>query len=256
MSSETRIFEDRVALVTGAGRGIGRAISLGLAAKGAREILLARSRDELDSVKKSVEDMGGIAALISADMGDTVEVDRAANHAIQEFGAVDILINSAGVVWPLGPAVGLSVTQWVAAIGINLIGAVQLTLSLLPGMLEGRWGRIVNVSSGIVARPGGMLGGNAYATSKAALEAHTLNLAAELDGTGITVNGFRPGRVDTAMQDWIRSQPAEEIGAELHDRFMQMYESGELLTPEASAKVLLERLLSDSTGEVWSVRNA
>lgn len=256
MSIDTKTFEDKVALVTGAGRGIGRAISLGLAAKGARVILLARSREELDSVKKAVEDIGGNALVMPADMGDPAAVDVAASRAIDAFGAVDILINNAGVVWPLGPFVAISATQWAEAIGINLIGPMQLTLSLLPGMLDGQWGRIVNVSSGIVARKEGMVGGNAYTTSKAALEAHTLNLAAELEGTGVTVNGYRPGRVDTAMQDWIRSQPADEIGAELHERFVQSYEKGELLTPDASSRVLLEHLSSDSTGEIWSVRGA
>ena len=73
-------------------------------------------------------------------------------------------------------------------------------------MIERGWGRVVNVSSGIVANPKRMIGGNAYATSKSALEAHTLNLAAELVGTGVTVNVYRPGAVDTQMQAWIRRQ--------------------------------------------------
>jgi NAD(P)-dependent dehydrogenase (short-subunit alcohol dehydrogenase family) len=115
---------------------------------------------------------------------------------------------------------------------------------------------VVNVSSGIAAHPSGMIGGNAYATSKAALEAHTLNLAAEVAevaGVGVTVNAYRPGGVDTAMQGWIRSQPAEEIGAALHQRFVTSYEEGELITPGDSAKVLVEHLAGDDTGQVWDV---
>jgi NAD(P)-dependent dehydrogenase (short-subunit alcohol dehydrogenase family) len=86
-----------------------------------------------------------------------------------------------------------------------------------------------------MANPAGMLRANAYATSKAALEAHTVNLAAELSGSGVTVNVFRPGGVDTAMQAWIRAQAPVLVGAALHERFVDNYEQGTLLSPERSA---------------------
>jgi len=101
-----------------------------------------------------------------------------------------------------------------------------------------------------------MIGANAYATSKAALEAHTLNLAAELADTGVTVNVYRPGGVDTAMQGWIRSQSPDAVGATLHERFVDTYAKGRLITPEASARSLLARLPSNATGEIWSVADA
>ena len=123
---------------------------------------------------------------------------------------------------------------------------------VLPGMLEHRWGRIVNVSSGIAANPAGMLRANAYATSKAALEAHTLNLAAELAGTGVTVNVYRPGGVDTAMQAWIRDQNPEQIGTALHQQFMHSYQHGTLLTPRQSSASLLTRLPSQDSGQIWN----
>jgi NAD(P)-dependent dehydrogenase (short-subunit alcohol dehydrogenase family) len=103
-------------------------------------------------------------------------------------------------------------------------------------MLERGWGRIVNVSSGIVERPGTMVGLNAYAATKAALEAHTLNLAAELAGSRVTANVFRPGSVDTALQAWFRSQPPEDIGSTLHDHFQTSYEQGALIAPEHAAR--------------------
>jgi NAD(P)-dependent dehydrogenase (short-subunit alcohol dehydrogenase family) len=93
-------------------------------------------------------------------------------------------------------------------------------------------------AGGIVAYPAGMVRGNAYATTKAALEAHTVNLAAELAGTGVTVNAYRPGGVDTAMQAWIRSQAAERVGA-LRERFNKNFAEGTLITPEQSAAALL-----------------
>lgn len=118
-------------------------------------------------------------------------------------------------------------------------------------MLERGWGRIVNISARIAAQPALIIGGNAYATSKAALEAHTLNLAAEVAGTGVTVNAYRPGSADSSMQGWIRSQPVEKVGSELRGRFVQAYGQGALITPERSAAVLLERLKSEATGAIW-----
>ncbi len=98
-----------------------------------------------------------------------------------------------------------------------------------------------------------MPGGNAYATTKSALEAHTRNLAEELAGTGVTVNVYRPGSVDTAMQAWIRSQSPDEIGAALHQRFVRNHEQGAMLTPEYSAASLLCQLAGDGTGQIWAV---
>ena len=131
----------------------------------------------------------------------------------------------------------------------------QLCSEVLPGMLTAGWGRVVNVSSGIVANPAGMIRGNAYATTKAALEAHTVNLAAELAGTGVTVNAYRPGGVDTAMQAWIRGQDPERIGV-LHERFNRNYSHGALIPPRQSAAALLAHLAGDDTGVIWDVSTA
>jgi NAD(P)-dependent dehydrogenase (short-subunit alcohol dehydrogenase family) len=123
-------------------------------------------------------------------------------------------------------------------------------------MLAAGWGRIVSVLSGIVASPGSMIGGNAYAATKAALEAHSRNLAAELAGTGVTVNVYRPGGVDTAMQAWIRSQDPARIGTAPHERFRRSYAEGSLLTPDASAAALLGHLLGadgERTGAIWNL---
>jgi 3-oxoacyl-[acyl-carrier protein] reductase len=98
-----------------------------------------------------------------------------------------------------------------------------------------------------------MIGANAYATGKAALEAHTLNLAAELAGSGVTVNAFRPGSVDTAMPAWIRGQDPARIGAPLHERFERSYAEGLLISPERPARSLLMHLQRDATGEIWDV---
>src|SRR5579872_2146618 len=152
----------RVALVTGAGRGIGRALSLGLVRAGAGVAILARSEKELNKVAKATSAVGRAALVVTADMGDQGQVADAARRVQRELGTVEVLINNAAVVWPLGPTSLIDPVDWAAAMAINVIGPVTLTRALLPGMLERGWGRIVNVSSGIAANPAAMAGGNAY----------------------------------------------------------------------------------------------
>jgi 3-oxoacyl-[acyl-carrier protein] reductase len=248
----SRSLEGRSALVTGAGRGIGRAIAIGLANHGAQVVLLARSDDQLSEVASVIGANGGRALVMRADVGDPESVDHAVATVLAEFENVDILINNAAVVAPLGSTVNVDANLWAAALAVNVVGPFRLTQAVLPGMIARGWGRIVNVSSGIVANPAAMSGMNAYASSKSALEAHSLNLASELAGTGVMVNIYRPGSVDTAMQSWIRSQPAEEIGAALHSRFTESYVHGMLLTPEQSAQSMLARLTSDANGQIWN----
>jgi 3-oxoacyl-[acyl-carrier protein] reductase len=255
-STSTPPLRGRVALVTGAGRGIGRATAIGVAEAGATVGLMARSVDELEEVEKVVTGLGATAFVCPADVGDREQLADAAAKLTSELGPVDVLVNNAAVVWPLAPTTSVDPADWATAMSVNLVGVFTLTSLLLPAMLDRGWGRIVNVSSGIVDHPDGMIGGNAYATSKAGLEAHTKNLAAELAGTGVTVNAYRPGGVDTAMQAWIRGQPPDEIGAALHGRFQNSYDQGSLITADHSALSLITRLTGDDNGQIWSVDDA
>jgi NAD(P)-dependent dehydrogenase (short-subunit alcohol dehydrogenase family) len=246
-------LDGRGALVTGAGRGIGRATALGLAAAGAHVALLARSVGELKETARLLRAAGGVAIAVPTDLGDTDQIGTAVERVRAEIGVVDVLVNNAAVVWPLGPSTDIDPAQWTTAIAVNVTAVAQLSFLLLPAMIERGWGRIVNVSSAIAAHPATMIGANAYATSKAALEAHTINLAAELAGTSVTVNAFRPGGVDTAMQAWIRDQEPAQIGTELHTRFVSSYENGALITAETSAQSLLAHLASPDSGQIWDV---
>jgi NAD(P)-dependent dehydrogenase (short-subunit alcohol dehydrogenase family) len=248
-------FAGKTALITGAGRGIGRAIALGLAGSGAHVILLARTARQLEETRALIRERGVPAqriAVVPADLADEEQRGRAV-AAVLAAGRVDILVNNAGTVEPLGPTVGTKADDLRLAFEVNVVAPAVLSAAVLPGMLESGWGRIVNVSSAIAANPAGMIRGNAYATTKAALEAHTVNLAAELRGTGVTVNAYRPGGVDTAMQAWIRRQDPERIGAGLHERFTRNYAEGALITPEHSAAALLAHLAGDDTGGIWDV---
>jgi NAD(P)-dependent dehydrogenase (short-subunit alcohol dehydrogenase family) len=251
-------FTGKTALITGAGRGIGQAIAFGLAAAGASVVLLARTTAQLDESRELLRGQGVTAGRISvlpADLADEEDRGRAMAAALAA-GRVDILVNNAATVEPLGPTAGVAAGDLRLAFELNVIAPAALTAAVLPGMTDAGWGRVVNISSAIVARPAGMVGGNAYAATKAALEAHTLNLAAELAGTGVTVNAYRPGGVDTAMQAWIRGQDPRRIGAALHERFTRSFAEGDLITPDRSAAVLLAHLAGDDTGAVWDVNTA
>jgi NAD(P)-dependent dehydrogenase (short-subunit alcohol dehydrogenase family) len=221
-------------------------------------ILLARTSGQLNETRALLSEQGvpaGRISVLAADLADTEDRGRAA-AAVLTAGRIDLLVNNAATVEPFGPTIGIAAADLRLAFEVNVVAPAALSAAVQPGMVEAGWGRVVNVSSGIVAYPAGMVRGNAYATTKAALEAHTVNLAAELAGTGVTVNMYRPGGVDTAMQAWIRSQDPDRIGPGLHERFNKSFAEGALITPERSAAGLLAHLAGDDTGAIWDVSTA
>jgi NAD(P)-dependent dehydrogenase (short-subunit alcohol dehydrogenase family) len=245
-------IEGRTALVTGAGRGIGRATAVELATVGVDVAILARSPDQLEETATCVRELGRTAFVLQSDLSDPGQVSRSLRQIQDQLGVIDIVVNNASVVWPLGPSVQVDPGEWAAAIGINVTALAVVTFAFLPGMIAQKWGRIVNVSSDVVDHPGAMIGASAYVTSKSALEAFTLNLAAELAGSGVTVNAFRPGTVDTAMLASLRSEDHSTVSGALYDRFSQAYRAGSLTTPQASARSMLGHALQGSaSGEVW-----
>jgi len=237
-------FAGRTALVTGAGRGIGRALAVGLAAEGADLVLVARSRDELAGTAALVSTK---ATVVAADLGELSQVAEVAAAA----GSVDILINNAAVPWPAGPTATLDPAEFATAVAINVTAVAALTIHLLPGMIERGWGRIVNLSSGAAQVPAFLNGGNAYTTTKYAVEGHTINLAAELAGTGVTANIYRPGTVATSMMTWVREGGGTAMDATVNEYFADVQQRGDLLTPEQSAGFLLARLPGEETGQTW-----
>ena len=253
----TTQFDSKKALITGAGRGIGREFALQLARRGTSVALAARSTDQLDEVAAAIRAAGGTVITVPADVSRAEDRANLIRTVEAEFGAVDTLINNAGTVEPLGPSARATDADWESALRTNLVGPALLSTAVIPAMTEAGWGRIVNISSGIVAHPGGMIGGNVYAATKAALEAHTINLAAELRSTGITVNAYRPGSVDTGIQEWIRAQDPARIGEELHAGFTQAYEQGRLISSADSAAALIAFLdeHGNDSGVIWDINS-
>jgi len=238
-------LDGRTALVTGAGRGLGAAIAAELAAQGAHVGVLARTAAEVRGVAARV---GGTPLV--ADVADANRL----RAVLQSFGEADVVVANAGVVWPLGRFVEVDMDEWERALAINVNGAARVVHAVLPGMLRRGWGRVVTISSG-AARAPGMPSASAYSTSKAALDLFTLNLAREIDGSGVTANAVRPGVVDTEMQTFMRSHPREVVGPEFHDRFHGLHERGELVAADESARFVVEVVLGDANGAVTDFRD-
>ncbi len=197
MLQERFSLAGRTALVTGASRGIGRAIALGLAEAGADLVLSSRKREGLEAVAKEVEALGRRALVIPAHMGRPEEIGALADEVEGRKLAVDVLVNNAGINPVMGPLLELDPDVWRKIFEANLTGPLLLTQRLGRGMRERRRGAIVNVASNGGLRPAPGIG--AYCVSKAALIHLTRVLAQELGPHGVRVNAVAPGLVETRM---------------------------------------------------------
>lgn len=247
-------LDGKVALVTGGGRGIGRGVALALARLGANVVVTARSMDEISAVADEINQQGGRALAVPGDVADFESVQHVVAMAQGEFGPVDMLYNNAGIFGPVGPIWETDPEKWVLVQEINLIGTYFYIRLVVPGMVERGWGRVVNVSSG-AGRGSGSIRRSAYSVSKASMDMLTRVMAAELDGTGVAVTSIAPGMVDTAMMTEVRTTPAEIIGADVHERFQQVYDDGELSDAEMIGELLAGFALGDFNGEIVHIRD-
>ena len=189
-------LQGRIALVTGASQGIGRACALALAAQGATVALAARNEARLAEVQAEIEAAGGTAAAFALDVADEVSIKAAAKEILARFGKVEILVNNAGITRD-GLVLRMKRADWDDVLSTNLTGAFLLTQALLSAMLKNRWGRIINITS-VVGRTG-QAGQVNYAASKAGLIGLTRSLAREVASRGVTVNAVAPGYIETPM---------------------------------------------------------
>jgi 3-oxoacyl-[acyl-carrier protein] reductase len=188
--------EGRIALVTGASQGIGRACALALAATGATVALAARNEAKLAEVQAEIEAAGGNAQSFALDVASEESIKSGAKEILARFGKVDILVNNAGITRD-DLVLRMKRADWDDVLGTNLTGTFLLTQALLRAMLKGRWGRIVNISS-VVGRTG-QAGQVNYSASKAGLIGMTRSLAREVASRGVTVNAVAPGYIETPM---------------------------------------------------------
>ena len=188
--------DGKVALVTGAGRGIGRAISLRLAAEGIGVVAVARSEDELVQLREQITATGGRCWIIAADLGDPQQPGRVVAEAVKLAGRLDILINNAGLAW-IKPVSDISFQEWRNLFALNMDAVFLLTQAVLPIFQDQQSGQIVNIGSDASLK--GIKGMSCYCASKFALRGFTLALREELKGSGIRLNLLLPGPVNTTI---------------------------------------------------------
>ena len=205
----------RVALITGASQGIGRACALALAEGGASIALAARNQEKLAQVAKEIESKGGQAAVFPMDVGNEEEVKAAVKSGLERFGKIDILVNNAGVTKDT-LLLRMKRADWDSVIQTNLSGAFYCTQAVIGAMLKQRWGRIINITS--VFGQTGQAGQANYSASKAGLIGFTMALAREVASRNITVNAVAPGYIETAM--------TESLSAELKSKVNEMIPLG------------------------------
>lgn len=191
-------LEGRVALVTGASQGIGRAVAIELAKHGAVVALAARNVEKLNAVAAEIEAAGGKAESFALDVSSEESIKAVAKEIVAKFGAVHILVNNAGVTRD-GLMLRMKTADWNEVLNTNLTGSFLLTQAVLQGMMKARWGRVINIVS--VVGETGQAGQANYAASKAGLIGLTKSLAREFASRAITVNAVAPGFIETAMTE-------------------------------------------------------
>jgi 3-oxoacyl-[acyl-carrier protein] reductase len=239
--------QDQVAIVTGASRGIGRAIARALAAEGARVALVYRgSKEAADAAVQEIAQAGGTAVAYQVDVTDLNAVQQCVDTVTAQWGPVAILVNNAGVIHD-DLFVRLEPEQWHKVLATNLGGTYHFCRAVAYGMMRQRRGRIINVSS--VAADHVNMGQTNYAASKGAINSFTRALAVELAGRGVTVNAIAPGFIETDMSAAVRNKAGDLI----EKKFIPMKRIGK---PEEIAKVALFLASDDAayiTGQVLTV---
>lgn len=252
------MLADDVAIITGGGRGIGRAIARRFAAEGASVVIAARTESQLTSVAREIEAAGGKVAQVAADVSSEKDAERIVRIARETFGHVNILVNNAGIYGPVKPIEEISVAEWDSVISTQLRGAFLMTRAALPEMyLHGR-GAIVNISS--VAARAAFPWGAAYATSKTGLLGLTRTTAAEGAKRGVRANAICPGPVaETEMSQELGRKLAERTGrdgGEMFKEFLGGILQGRPQTADeiaAAAAFLASDQASAITGQTLSV---
>ena len=224
-------FANKVAIVTGAGRGMGRVCGLSFAAEGARVAFVDLREKAIQEAADSAATEGGQALALVCDVSSSAAVQHAVERVVAEFGTVDILVNNAGVLRTTTPVETIPEEEWDLIINVNVKGAFLFSRAVLPIMREKRYGKIVNISSS-AGRSTSELGGAHYTVSKTGLLGLTRHTAREYGAYGINVNSVCPGLVETPM---IR----EEASPEKLDHWLGQIPLGRFADAKEEAELVL-----------------
>ena len=203
-----QLQEGKVAAVTGAARGIGRAIALGLAEEGAR-VVIFDLLSEAEDTAAAIRMLGRESLALTVDVADAERVRGAVARAVDALGTIDILVNNAAITTNVAPVRKMDLAAWNREVGVNLTGAFNCIQAVLDGMVAKAWGRIVNISSGAAVMGGA--GQASYVASKAGLAGLTKTVALEHARDGITCNVIYPGLIKSAASDAIRPDMRDRI---------------------------------------------
>lgn len=242
------LLDGRAAVVTGGGRGIGAAIARELAGAGASVLVAARTESEVERVASEMRASGARAFGAVADVTDPAAVAKLKEVALERLGRVDILVNNAGAAHS-APVERIALDDWQRLLAVNATSTFLCTQAFLPGMLERRWGRVVNVAS--IA---GLSGGRyiaAYSAAKHAVIGFTRSVAAEVAQFGVTVNAVCPGYVDTPMTQESIRRIMEKTGRSREQALAAILETTpqrRLITPEEVAAAVLALCLDSARG--------
>jgi NAD(P)-dependent dehydrogenase (short-subunit alcohol dehydrogenase family) len=218
-------LDSGVALITGGGRGLGRAFALALAEQGVKVAISARTEAEIQAAVEEIEQQGGRAIAVPGDVTDRQAVERAVAATEAELGPIDVLINNAGVLRALGVVAQVDADAWWREVEINLRGPFLFARAVLPGMISRRRGRIINVASG--AGLEAIETGSAYCVSKAALIRLSENIGVETESAGIATFAIHPGTVRTPMNAYLHdSDEAGQSAPGVQQWFRELYAAG------------------------------
>jgi 3-oxoacyl-[acyl-carrier protein] reductase len=243
----TSLPASSVAVVTGAGRGIGRAAALALAAGGWKVALVARRASDLEAVAGEAGGQGGVVLVCPADVSDRLSAEAAVEKACAELGPPIALVNNAAVVGPVAPVASADPQSWKQALDINLAGAFYMARAVLQRMTPAGRGTILNLVSGMGVRVFARF--SAYSVSKAGLILLTRVLAEETRSGGITVNALDPGLVDTDMHEQLARMPPETVGAEMSESLNRYRRLNLFKPPERIGRWIADFL----SGKAWEI---
>jgi NAD(P)-dependent dehydrogenase (short-subunit alcohol dehydrogenase family) len=247
---------NRVALVTGGGKGIGRAVALRLAADGAAVAVWGRERQALDGLVAEVRKGGGKAAAFTCDVADPGQIGMAIEGTRRELGPVDVLVNNAGIA-PSASILKTSLATFRQVLEVNLTGAFLCLQAVLPEMVERRWGRVVNIAS--TAAKVGMRYTSAYCASKHGLLGLTRAAALDIADKGVTINAVCPSWVLTDMIERATGRIAQATGTEAAaalETLKRRNPQGRFLTTQEVADVVADLCTPAAggiNGQAWSI---